>query len=476
MSIAPRFSKAFLARRALQRMAVPYMHSAEDDENAELFSAVLSTLDREELPPLASAILQRLQPPYQTTNAKPSVGKPLYGSYHVLFLLTFAMGLCWIAKIPVNGTASKWDELSASALTSEANTMRLLKRETTIPLPDVLDFSSTTQNTLRCPYIIMTFISGIPLYDIWFGHRLNGVSPDTTHLRRIRSLKSIASAMVQLDRFSFRTGGRLVFGSDGNPSDIKSTRRVDHKAMLDRWFIHKDPDDDPIYIECAASGDTKAYYTLMLDIHPEQNPVPEGLAMLLRQLISWISEPSRMDPFVLAHPDFEIQNFIVSEEGELRGIIDWDGVAAVPRTLGNERYPGWLTRDWDPAMYGYKESMEHGVEPEGVWEDSPECLAYYRNIYDGIMARHRTERRRGSEGNLCRVSLITENLAIAVDDPRCRNAILRKMVHEIWTAAGGGEQPDFTDLAEMFAEGNMDVVVIETLYRGFNTLLSKKEL
>ena len=53
-------------------------------------------------------------------------------------------------KIPINGTASKWDELSASALTSEANTMRLLKRETTIPLPDVLDFSSTTQNTLRC--------------------------------------------------------------------------------------------------------------------------------------------------------------------------------------------------------------------------------------------------------------------------------------------------------------------------------------
>ena len=78
LSIAPRFSKAFLARRALQtRMAQlqHHMHSAEDDENAELFSAVLSTLDREELPLLASAILQRLQPPYQTTNAKPSVGK-----------------------------------------------------------------------------------------------------------------------------------------------------------------------------------------------------------------------------------------------------------------------------------------------------------------------------------------------------------------------------------------------------------------
>ncbi|KAF3021373.1 hypothetical protein E8E15_009211 [Penicillium rubens] len=453
----------------------PSSPSSEDDENAELFSAVLSTLDREQLPLLANAILRR-QPLYRTTNAKPSVGEPLYGSYHILFPLTFDIGLRWIAKIPINSTASKWDELSASALISEANTVRLLKRETTIPLPDVLDFSSTTQNTLRCPYIIMTFISGIPLYNVWFGHRLKGACPDTTHLRRIRALKSIASAMVQLDRFSFRTGGRLLFGNDSNPSHIGSMRRVDHKAMLDRWFVHKDPDDDPIYIECAASSDPKAYYTFMLDIHPERNKVPRGLAMLLRQLISWISEPSSIDPFVLAHPDFDIQNFIVSEEGELRGIIDWDGIAAVPRTLGNERYPGWLTRDWDPAMYGYNESMEHGVEPEGVWEDSPESLAYYRGIYDDIMARHRMERR-GSEANLCRMSLITENLAIAVDDPRCRSAILRKMVQEIWAVAErGGQQPDFTDLADMFAESNVDVVVMESLHRAFNTLLSKKGL
>lgn len=287
----------------------PSSHSAEDDENAESFSAVLSTLDKEQLPLLASAILQRLQPLYRTTNAEPSVGEPLYGSYHVLFPLTFDTGLRWVAKIPINGTASKWDELSASALASEANTMRLLKRETTIPLPDVLDFSSTTQNTLRCPYILMTFISGVPLHNVWFGHRLNGASPETTRLRRIRALESIAAAIAQLDKFSFRTGGRLLFGNDGNPSGIGPMRQVDHKAMLDRWFVHNDPDDDTIYVECAASSDPRAHYTPILDRYPEPNQVPKGLAMLLRQLIDWIPEPapSEMDPFVLAHPDFDIQ-------------------------------------------------------------------------------------------------------------------------------------------------------------------------
>ncbi|KAJ5765959.1 uncharacterized protein N7511_003575 [Penicillium nucicola] len=315
--------------------------------------------------------------------------------------------------------SNKWDELSASALTSEANTMRLLKRQTTIPLPDILDFSSTTQNPLRCPYIIMSFISGISLYNIWFGGRLEGVSPDTTHLSRIRALESIASAMAQLDSFSFRTSGRVVFDNHGNSSQVKSMRRVDHKATLDRWFVHKVPADDPIYIKFAASSDPKEYYSLMLDIHPEHNKL-------------------------------DIQNFIVSEDGELLGVIDWDGVAAVPRTLGNERYTGWPTRDWDQAMYDYQESMEDGVEPE---------------VREG-----------GSEVNLCRMSLIAENLAIAVDQPRCRNGILRKLLQEIWNITELSEQLDLMELAEMFAEGNVDTEVIDSLQSGFIALLGKKGL
>jgi len=103
----------------------PSLHSVEDDENEESFfcSPVLSTLDREQLPLLASAILRRLQPLSRTTNAKPPVGEPLYGSYCVLFPLTIDIGLFLVVKIPLNGTANKWDDLSASALTSKANTI-----------------------------------------------------------------------------------------------------------------------------------------------------------------------------------------------------------------------------------------------------------------------------------------------------------------------------------------------------------------
>lgn len=171
----------------------------------------------------------------------------------------------------------------------------------------------------------------------------------------------------------------------------------------------------------------------------------------------------------------------MSENGDLRGIIDWDGVAAVPRTLSNKRYPGWLTRDWDPAMYGYQESMEvEAAEPEGVWEDSPDCLTHYRSVYnDMMMEKYSAKTKLGSGISLCRMSLITENLAIAAHNPQCRSGILRKMLSEIWAAVEqDGPKLTLPDLANMFAEHNVsvDIMVMETLRRGFDALLSKEGL
>ena len=88
-------------------------------------------------------------------------------------------------------------------------------------------------------------------------------------------------------------------------------------------------------------------------------------------------------PFVLTHPNIDVQNFIVSLEGELLGIIDWDGVSAAPKCLGNRKYPGWLTRDWNPGMHGYG---SYGVRDDPCKrEDSPQTLSRYRKVYCNAM-------------------------------------------------------------------------------------------
>ncbi|KAJ8132809.1 hypothetical protein O1611_g817 [Lasiodiplodia mahajangana] len=457
----------------LDREPASSLDLTEDDEKAKWFSEVLSALDENQLPVLGQDVFRRIHPQIAPMDTEPAVGEPIYGSFHVLFPLTFHTGLCWLVKIPANGTANKWDDISASSLVAEAKTMQLLKRETTIPLPDVFDFSSTTQNALRCPYILLSYISGVPLYNVWFGNRLSGDEPKVNRARRTRALEGIASAMIQLGNFSFRTSGSPIFASDGSPLGTGPARRIDQIAMLDRWFVHKDPADDPIYVGHTASSDPKDYYTFMMDQHPEKYPYPKGLAALSRQLIGWIPEPSGTERFVLSHPDFEFQNFIVSEDGSLRGIIDWDGVAAVPRTIGNARYPGWLTRDWNPAMYGYYEIMEQGIAPAGVWEDSPACLADYRQVYKGAIAKCQGD---GNSADLCRVSLITDKVSITADDPRCRGEILSKVTQNIWDRAGQGSEFDFKELVDMFLDNNVDVSVMNALQTGFNALLTEEGL
>lgn len=73
----------------------PVTHSSDDDdddEKAELFPAVLTALDKEQLSLIAFAFLQHTSPlSLQSSRAKPSVSDPVFGSYHVVFPLTLRM-------------------------------------------------------------------------------------------------------------------------------------------------------------------------------------------------------------------------------------------------------------------------------------------------------------------------------------------------------------------------------------------------
>lgn len=80
---------------------------------------------------------------------------------------------------------------------------------------------------------------------------------------------------------------------------------------------------------------------------------------------------------VLSVPDLDSQNVLVDEEGNVTGIIDWDHVQTLPRCVGYCRFPSWITRDWDPLMYGWPMMNEA--------ENWPEELQRYREHCDREM-------------------------------------------------------------------------------------------
>ncbi|KPM45198.1 hypothetical protein AK830_g1369 [Neonectria ditissima] len=475
----------------------------EDDEENPLgnFAAVLAALNLDALPQVAAETRRKLE---WAEYENPTVGDPMNGSYHILFPLQFSDGVCWLAKIPINGVEGKWDALSAATLSSEANTMRLLKRETTIPVPQVFDFSSTTANKLNCPYIFMSFISGRPLQDVWFNR---DVDADTLHSHRVRALEGVAAAMHQLGKYTFDRGGTPLFDSNGNlQPGVGPMRSTDAQAELDRWFVDKDPSTDPIYVEQPPSRDARGFYTFVMDLHPPSGKfaVMKGARVLQHHLINWL--PKTVGPkFVLAHPDFDIQNILVAEDGQLQGIIDWDGVVARPRSTGNEAYPSWLTRDWDTMMYHYaRPADEVDGDDEDILEDSPEALKRYRQVYRQCFSKAKGlgDQQRGDFGGqlrslwsgwfnplscfagrrqpttdsdvITRQSLVVDNVIIAATNPTCQTAILRKVLKEISSVSDDDDEAEdlnFLDVVEALAGNEEDESLLKSLKCGFEKLL-----
>ncbi|EPE08405.1 serine threonine protein kinase [Ophiostoma piceae UAMH 11346] len=547
------------------------------------FAAVIKTLSREGLNKLGHQLLKKEQKEHYIKNSHTvAIGQPMCGSYHILYPIQVDGKPEWLIRIPSNGVKGKWDQQSADALVSEAKTMNYLHNTCVnggppkLPIPRVIAFSDTTNNSISCPYIALAFIDGVPLYKVWFQDRLQPgrVDAATVQKHRMRTLDGLVEAMAELGKHTFDQGGSLVFEdsisekghtflnrqSEAKLLKVGPARLPDVEAMLARaveednksgeavspteqadandqsctqthnsvlWaafaFVKKamkilnplskyttrrvnsssataanrtgsgsrSPDDDStdtlLYYTWGPSSTPSAYITAPLDRRSPDHPFQKGVDALIRKLIFWIPDPftaREHGQFVLRHPDLNMQNIIVSDDGTVVGIIDWDGVAAVPRCLGSECYPMFLTRDWNPCIYEYDprvdDSNNNIVDPESpeIWEDSPEALSKLRGEYLMRAAQLRENQAPFSENltAITRQSVVTENIAIAAFDPLCRSHTLRKIVSESWKALQRSTGEDYThiilyDVIQMFVTGDPDPSVMSALEKAFLKLL-----
>lgn len=133
---------------------------------------------------------------------------------------------------------------------------------------------------------------------------------------------------------------------------------------------------------------------------------------------------------MLAHPDLDLQNVLVDANGTVRALVDWDGVVAVPRSVGFS-FPKWLMRDWDPDTYryGYVDSNSN----VGRDENSPEELLHYRRIYaqfleDAMTKSNVQEAHVASYSSTLRQSVVIGSLRRAVTNPQSKADIVFKIL------------------------------------------------
>lgn len=362
--------------------------SSRDIGEMRRFSAVLAQLKHYNIASFVSSVRQN-NGTLENESSSPStvapvisckiLPKPLHGSYHLAYRILFEDGVEWILKIPANGHHRCFDRLAAEALTSEALTMRMIKQTTTIPVPAVHHFDASTDNKIGCPYILMDFLKGRPLWQGWLDEE---ASASTVEQFRARSLQTIAAAMVQLSQFTLDRGGSLRFDSDGRPVDVAGAKVPDWAAELDALQGLTTIGEDCPYCEKGPIANPASSFLFMLDhrgFRETDGAYDRGIHEVLRLFTEWTLEKAENadkngPQFVLAHPDFALQNFLVEEDGTLCGIIDWDGVAAVPLSVGCLKYPDWLISDWSPRY-------DYNPKDTGQQRNSPEALATYRIMY-----------------------------------------------------------------------------------------------
>jgi hypothetical protein len=252
---------------------------------------------------------------------------------------------------------------------AEADLMNYHHEYIDIPVPEVIASEEILDNTLGAPYILMKRVPGVPAYQLWFedssqrNHIDAGRISADTEAKRINMLRSLAQAMAQLQTLKFDRIGMPIF-TDGSK---QTPPRAFHRF---RWkhpnsFTPEDLSSGSQIYPYGPFKSSSEYMSAKLDllwpldsqtldiISCEARQMAKGIRKMLDIIFSHPtivnSKPSTAssnDPetFVLQHTDLDFQNILVDDDGNVTGIIDWDGFMAVPRCVSYASVPEFLIK------------------------------------------------------------------------------------------------------------------------------------
>lgn len=253
------------------------------------------------------------------------------------------------------------------------------------PVPEIIYFDTTFNNELGAPFSIATWLEGIPLYKAWRSYD----SLRSRDQRRRRILESLADAMVQLKKWSFSHIKLPEFQNEDSLSEVVEALCV-RDAPKEFDLLSYGVEETPVCFYEDGPFDSTADYLRSLLNRCELRVTVEmilGQRKMLHIMINAVgkcesnSRCHKPQRFVLKHPDLDVQNILVSKDGTVSGIIDWDGIQTVPMQLGYAKYPLWIMRDWNPDAYFHWSPDEESR----LKEDTPAQLARYRRWYHEII-------------------------------------------------------------------------------------------
>lgn len=260
----------------------------------------------------------------------------LNGSYNLIHVAEFADGVKYVIRVPLTAQEGRFDEKAKQEMRAHALTLRYIRTKTGLQIPDVLDFDITNLNEIGAPYIAMSFLEGMQISEKWFCNNSEdslSTSPSELASLRCRILDSVAEAMSKLRHLEFDKVGSMHF-SDDTANDF-------HIGPCYYWDEGDIRDDDyGLFTTIKEFGPFTSSRDFLKPFIKTDSHRGDSFPLVIgsKKLTSWIidylplSSDSTESPetFVLSPPDFDSQNFLIDDEGNLTEILDWDTVHTVP--------------------------------------------------------------------------------------------------------------------------------------------------
>lgn len=265
----------------------------------------------------------------------------------------------WAILVPLRGRC--FTNAEKSWLKSDIRAMEFIKERTDIPIPCVHGFDHGNQNKIGTPYVLMDFVEGDRVEDVW---------ENWEEEKRLLCLSQCAESMRKLGRFGFNRIG--VLGCDYRKGEY-----VVHGIPSDA----KDKDKDKGMLVAGPFPSTKAYLdniwrTKAMEFEgsltPEVAKNKQFLVLLKLLIPALVDVEHAAHHFFLSLPEFGGGNVLVDHIGNVTGFVGWEKVMIMPKAMGYTRYPKWIIKDWIssqgnnlvPTKQPENRATKHKVVPE----------------------------------------------------------------------------------------------------------------
>ncbi|KAI0139467.1 kinase-like domain-containing protein [Hypoxylon sp. NC0597] len=321
--------------------------SSPDSSDEDVFGPLMET-NKAAIVSLAVRIRNRVLRK-QTLEAK--YVSTRIGEYNIIHIVQLDDDK-FVFKIPVCGWGDAMTPTAEDSIESEVCTMRLIEGRTSIPVPRVYACDKSVESVLGAPFICMSFMPGTPLREVWF-EEPKGMSREEF---RLNVLRNTAKIMAQCAAFSFDQIGSIS---------------LDEKTPLAPCYEWQEDEFGVQYVISSGPFDSSTAFLEEDAEEPRLDTLSKAERKIMASVMPSFPISRSSNGFVLCPPDFDAQNVLVDEQGNITGWLDWEHVHTVPRPVGYAKYPSWIMSDWDPVMGGWP----------GIPEDSPDELKRYREYY-----------------------------------------------------------------------------------------------